>query len=361
MTTDEEIKRILLKPLKKKRKYIATPKAFINALERLENRVLNDIHRSELAKKIFENKNNPKKPDWKNPEAVEESVNLAKALYASGLLTYQQFVFFGTFPIERLHESCCLDGKYQKDLEKISTAMRKIEKEHGLKSDEYWPIDQAPLPYQKLSQQYDTFLDNHFLEMMRKCGLNDLADLKEQNPSEFEELRERGRRSMFHKDQTGLALKDIVFQYEEEAHRAASAKAYTAAITILGAGLEGLFIIRCLRSKKKAVLIASTLPKRKQPSSKIADDPTKWNFETLIETCLNANWLPKLTSPIGMQFKPDVLANVLRSMRNFVHPGRHVRDRPWSILNEKEYKDAEAIYVALRSKLLGRSPRPPIV
>ncbi len=40
-------------------------------------------------------------------------------------------------------------------------------------------------------------------------------------------------------------------------------------------------------------------------------------------------------------------------MRNYVHPGRHAQDRPWSETCERDYKDAKAIYVILLSKIIG--------
>jgi hypothetical protein len=159
---------------------------------------------------------------------------------------------------------------------------------------------------------------------------------------------------VFHKDEITSALKDIVVRYEEDAHRAASAKAYSAAITLLGAGLEGLLLLRCLRSKQKSLRVARALPKQQRP--RFPDDPTKWSFETLIDTCLAAGWLPPVSTSVA-QYNPAGLAHILRLMRNYVHPGRHARERPWSVADKDDYKDAEAIYVTLMSRIVSGSSR----
>jgi hypothetical protein len=191
-------------------------------------------------------------------------------------------------------------------------------------------------------------LDRHFLETLREFGLNDLADLRERNPEEYERLWERGRRSVFHQDELILALRDIVVRYEEDAKRAASASAYSAAVTLLGAGVEGLLLLRCLRSKNKAGRTARELPRRYRP--RYPDDPTTWNFDSLIEVCFRAGWLPPVATAVA-DYNPADLAHLIRRMRNHVHPGKHARDRAWIETDERDYRDAEAIYLILLSTL----------
>ena len=205
--------------------------------------------------------------------------------------------------------------------------------------------------YDALDTQYSAAIASRFIAALREFGLDDLADLRESDREEFDRLRERGRRYLFHKGEHIRVLKDIVLRHEEEASRAASAKAFTAGVILIGAALEGLLLIRCLRSEKKAIRTASMLPKRHRPHH--SDDPIKWKFETLINTCLSAGWLPRISTEYA-QYAPAALADILRNMRNLVHPGRCVRESPWLETDERDYKDAEAIYVTLRSKLLGR-------
>ncbi|HEX6902897.1 MAG TPA: hypothetical protein VF789_24490 [Thermoanaerobaculia bacterium] len=241
-----------------------------------------------------------------------------------------------------------MDGYYENELEPISNAMEEISQAFGLSKEEYWPVGEAPEDYARLSRQYDAILDRHFVAALREFGLDDLADLFEKSPDEFYRLRERGRRSVFHKEELIPALRDIVVRYEVDARRAASVNAYSAAVTLLGAGVEGLLLLRCLRSRHKACKVAQELPRRQRPRP--PEDPTKWAFESLIEVCLKAGWLPPVSTPVA-DYNPAGLAHLLRLMRNHVHPGKYARERPWIETDERDYRDAEAIYLILLARL----------
>jgi len=89
-------------------------------------------------------------------------------------------------------------------------------------------------------------IESHFIAALRDFGLDDLADLCESDTEEFDRLRERGRRSVFHKVERIRVLKDVVVRHEEEASRAASAKAYAAGVILIGAALEGLLLLTAL-------------------------------------------------------------------------------------------------------------------
>ncbi|HKH46862.1 MAG TPA: hypothetical protein VKM72_19560 [Thermoanaerobaculia bacterium] len=194
-------------------------------------------------------------------------------------ISRQEYVLFAAIPVEGVHEGRIMDGRYDDDLQPILKSMREVEAAYGLSEEEYWPVGEAPEEYERLRYQYSSVLDSHFALTLREFGLDDLAGLHERDREEFDRFRERGRRSVFHQDELVPALRDIVVRYEEDARRAASAKAYSAAVTLLGAGVEGLLLIRCLRSKHKACRIAQELPNRKRP--RCAEDLTKWTFDNL--------------------------------------------------------------------------------
>jgi hypothetical protein len=94
--------------------------------------------------------------------------------------------------------------------------------------------------------------------------------------------------------------------------------------------------------------VARSLPRRKQPRS--PNDPATWTFENLIQVCMAAGWLPPVSTEVAT-YNPAGLAHLLRTMRNHIHPGRRVRERPWLEAEVGEYKDAEAIYVTLLATL----------
>jgi hypothetical protein len=319
-----------------------------DALKRIDDRFLGEDILSEV-RELVKDDNKEKKGRWKDPAMAIKYVALAQALYAARRVKRAEYVYYASWPVENIHESRWMDGEYDKKLSPINDLMKAIESKHGLNKNEYWPVGTAPPEHERLNKKYELILDSYRTDVMREFGLADLADLLSHDRSEYERLRERGRRAIHHHNDTQAALKDVVVRYEEDARRAASAGAYSAAITLLGAGLEGLLLLRCLKSKNKSAKTASTLPKKQRPRN--LDDPTGWTFETLIETNLAAGWLPNVSTAIAT-YDPAGLAHILRVMRNQVHPGRCVREYPWLEISEDDYKDGEAIYVALLSKII---------
>ena len=139
---------------------------------------------------------------------------------------------------------------------------------------------------------------------------------------------------MFHSDESLLAMRDIVYRYRQESRQAASAGAFSAAVTILGAAIEGTLALRCLKSEKKAKSIARQLVGKAKLHN--PDDVMKWSFDNLVNVCDKAGWL----SPINRTFavvQTAALVSVVRKMRNLVHPGKAVREIPWSEIGQAEY------------------------
>ncbi len=217
------------------------------------------------------------KTDKKSPDRDTKFIGLAKALYAARRISTAEYVIYACHPVESIHDDRWLDGGYDGELGSINNALDRIKGEYGLKPDEFWRRGDGPEEYIRLEAEYDAILERKFIEVLDEFGLKDLAQLKRQDPKKFDQLRERGRRIVFHPDEFAPAVRDVVIQYENEARQAANAGAYSAAITCLGAGIEGLLLLRCLRSIKKAQQISQTLPRRIRPRS---DNPDAWTFET---------------------------------------------------------------------------------
>lgn len=352
---NKKIDYYLLKPLDRRRALMADQKAIASALERLDDRTLGNAVLPVIAKSAKALRRNGRQGLLKDPAYIKNQTALSEALYLSRRISRSEYVYFASSPVETINEERLIGGQFSDELREIEQKIEVIDKESGLLPNQFWPKGGAPEEfrgrYNALEEQYRAVIERHFTAALREFGLEDLANLRELRPEEFDRLRERGRRSLHHKGEDIPALKDIVVRHEEEASRAASAAAYAAGVLLLGAALEGLLLIRCLRSKRKAIRTASALPKKQRPQ--FPDDPTKWRLETLITTCLSAGWLPRISTGYA-QYAPAALGDILRKMRNLVHPGRCLREKPWSETYERDYKDAEAIYVTLRSKLLGR-------
>jgi hypothetical protein len=139
-------------------------------------------------------------------------------------------------------------------------------------------------------------------------------------------------------------LTDTVKRDEREARVSATSGAFTAAVTLLGAALEGLLLLRCMKSQAKAIQIAGALPKRQRPRDQ--NSPSRWTFDNLIQVCLQAGWLPAIHTD-AVEIRPEGLAHLLRQMRNLIHPGKVCAESPWVEAERRDFEDAEVIYTTL--------------
>jgi hypothetical protein len=287
----------------------------------------------------------------KHSDSVEEheaklplNMKLATALFEAGKITEAEYFFHCGFYIVNLHERYCTDGFYDPELKEISAAMEKIEKRHGLKDNQYWLISDAPTDYLHESKKYDSVLEKKQLEVFRRFAPPLLTDKLERNSEEFWILYERGRRSVFEKDDHLASVLDLIDLYESEAEKCANVEAYYAAITMLGSAAESRMLLECLRQRRRVRALVRRLPKREQPRSL---NPLEWTLANLVSVANKAGWLPNIDDG-------DVIhvvsgwAHRLRAIRNLLHPGRHVADKPHARLGKEEWLDAASAYTALR-------------
>lgn len=286
---------------------------------------------------------NDSEVSWQNKDQAQQVISIIQLLHASGRIGRQQYVFLSSYIAESIHSERLLSGLYNSQLAPISAQIEEIESTYMSIQDNEWIDGEEPEEYKFLDTQYNKILEEKLVEVLRELKLAELAELRTIKLNEYEILRERGRRHMFHGDELEAIVEDIAIRYEEDARKAAEAQAYFAAIISLGASMEGIFLLRCLKSKNEAISIAKTL-------RKAGRDPTKWGFDTLIEVCSNSGWLKPVETSQAV-YDSAKLAHLVRNLRNSVHPGRQAIDRPWLEPNEQEYNDAKSIYILIKESL----------
>jgi len=342
---DRFLRRTLLKPIARRKSAPNADETINAALDLIETRATAAAVLPSLAAVHKAEREQQKDGSWRDPAMATTIVGLGKAMFLARGVSAQEYTFMVSLAAESVHDHR-MSGDAYPEVVKLVKEIRSVEAAHGLAPDDYWPVGTWPAEYHDLQMQYEAADHKRFVETLHEIGANDVADLYLSDRKEFDRRRERGRRAFFHKDELVPALTDTVIRYEKEAKKAAVAGAYTAAITLLGAAVEGLLILRCLRSPTKAQRIAAGLPRDKRP--KPSDGPTKWKFDTLIETCLAAGWLPDI--PIGeITILPGGLAHSLRQFRNLVHPGKVAEERPWVETDQVDYISAEATFTTLFS------------
>jgi hypothetical protein len=346
---DSIVRRALLKPIAKRKSVPKGRETISEALDFLESRTIAVTLLPTLAQIYKDVKEQEKQSSWKDPDTAKTIIGLAMSMLLARSISTQEYTFLVAMAAERVND-CRIETDSYPEIVDLMEQLRLVHAAHGLGPDDYWRVGEGPPEYEELNRQFDEAVHKRFIETLLELGVDDIADLYTVDRQEFDRRRERGRRVFFHKDEMALALADTAIRYEIEAKSAASVGAYTAAVTLLGAAVEGLLVLRCLRSPIKARRVAASLPRAKRPNPN--NGPTKWSFDTLIETCLAAGWLPDLSTAAGT-LVPGELAHSLRQMRNYIHPGRVVEDRPWIEADQIDYTSAEAIFTAIFSTVSG--------
>lgn len=280
---------------------------------------------------------------WKDARTATSRIEMAIALYLARRISYQEYIFMVSQAAEGVLDGRITDKAYP-TLERLSCKMQQFEKDLESNDVGSGAPGTEPAEYTRLNKRWEKEADRLLASTFRELGAHDVAGHFERDRVGFDLLRERGRRSFFHKDDFVPALVDTIRRYEAEARAAAQASAFTAAVTLLGAAMEGLLLLRCLRASAKAIDAAKGLPKKFQPKDPVS--PKRWTLENLVQVCLHAGWLPRIDTPT-LSIRPDGLADLLRKARNQIHPGRVCSDRPWIQTDRREFDDAELIYTTL--------------
>lgn len=338
-----EIRRALLKPLIRRRVSPTTSTRIETAFRELEERAIASALLPQMVDAQKKARIDTPKGRWKDPEVAQSRVLFASAMHLARRISFQEYILLVAHAAEGVHDARIMNGDYP-ELENLSASMQQVQVSHGLAPDEFWSAKDAPPEYLAMSEQWDASAQRRLGEILIELEGSSAASLFHESQIEFDRLRERGRRSFFHSGELLHALADTIKRYEQEARASARAGAFTAAVTLLGASVEGLLLLRCLRSRIKAAQIASMLPTRSRPRD--VNSPAKWSFDILIQVCLHAGWLPVIDTPT-ISIHPDGLAHTLRKLRNFIHPGKVCVDRPWIEAERRDFEDAETIYTTL--------------
>jgi hypothetical protein len=147
-------------------------------------------------------------------------------------------------------------------------------------------------------------------------------------------------------------LLKLAMDYQKQADACYRAEARVASCVMIVAGVEAMLIVVanlfCEDAKK-------FLAGKKHSKMK---DLLYWDFDQLLRVAEEAKWLPaELTIRPDMdcrEIRPPVTTDTIRQVRNFVHPGRFVRQRPGEEISLAElaiqYGTCHAAYSCLQKK-----------
>jgi hypothetical protein len=335
----------LLRPLVRRLTEGSTAAELRRALEALELRAVVDDLIPELAAEMRSVLGARTPATGGDPGLARTKIRLAAALYLGRRISFAQYVFTVAHAVDHVHETRSSDEKELKDL---SAAMTRVEMAHGLADTEFWSIGDAPEEYRRLNTLWEEAYARQRQEAFDELEGREAAALLQRDPEEFSRVSERGRRAYFHRSDLVPALVDTIIRYEHEAARSASAGAYTASITLIGAALEGMLLLRCLKSPRKVSRVVAAFPSKAKP--RYPESPETWALDHLIKVCHAAGWLPQINTK-NLIVQPEGLAHRLKEIRNYVHPGRVSKERPWVAAESRDYEDALGFYKALHARV----------
>jgi hypothetical protein len=137
-------------------------------------------------------------------------------------------------------------------------------------------------------------------------------------------------------------------QYQREARRSAKAKAYLGACVLAGAELEANLIAMCTLYDREVNGYLATLTAGRPPHNL-----DRWTLEHLIKVAVALRWLLSRKRANAPRTVGEWV-ELLRELRNLVHPGKHLRDYPRVRIGRLHYADARAVLKAANSWLLRR-------
>lgn len=251
----------------------------------------------------------------------EKMIDFVKAKNKSGEISQPDYIFRASFYVITIHEDRWLNQQYRNDLDPISQKIENIERENGLDKDQYWKLDEGPKEWQKLNQEYNKILESKLVDVFKEFDLNEIANLIEDDKEEYDRLYEAGRKNTFNTKSEIEKLSLIVEKYKREAQIAEQNDAYFATTVFSGAAIEALLLKEVLKKPDQVDEIINAMPKRKKPTS----DPKRWGLSDLINIANKAEWLTSIQIENNF-YLLDQLAHAVRLFRNFLHPGRILRE-----------------------------------
>lgn len=301
-----------------------------------------------MLKRIRDNQlQNSSELDMRDVETATQAwLNTAEAAETAGAVSSSHCFLLRVFAVERVHEKRWFAGLYNADLADITAHMDAIRRREGLDDDEYWQIGQGPEDWEELNEQYSQVLDVKFEEALREYGLNEVADLYDKDREKYDQCREQGRRRVFEGIPKLEQLTSLQRQFEAEAGICAKGGAYHAAAVMIGAAMEAALLFACLERLDDALVARGCLPDQERPKSA---NPEDWRLYELAMVAMKAGWLPDFEVSEGTILSRRLL-NMIRHLRNLVHPARHQSD-DWDCDVKFAYTNAEAAYTLLKWNL----------
>jgi hypothetical protein len=156
-------------------------------------------------------------------------------------------------------------------------------------------------------------------------------------PSAITQPRQRPRLKSFGQKKFAR-LNELIGRFDVESERCAKVQAYYAACVLQAAAFEGLLLAMCDGLLDEVEMYVQKLPSHERPKERME----KWSLAQLIKIAYGLKWLPSRRHIKGKRKTGDHV-QLVKELRNIIHPGKHIRDYPNVHLREGHYSDSYTI------------------
>jgi hypothetical protein len=122
----------------------------------------------------------------------------AKVIRSQEAIPEEQKVFFAALAAEHIAEEAVGIAGDKGRLAELSRLLEEIRIREGLDDDDFWQIGEGPEDHEELEREWEKLAekvrDTITAYTFRRYRLNDIADLYENDRTQFDALRERGRK-----------------------------------------------------------------------------------------------------------------------------------------------------------------------
>lgn len=283
----------------------------------------------------------PSPPD--GLEAIEHYaaawVRLVRVGHEVGVFTDEEYVAIMLLELEQIVYQTRIDrGYYSAELTPIRDKISHLRSSHSRNKHDLLVAAE---------DEFEQMLDRLVVQVFREYGETELADRYATNPEALAQAYTEGWKQLKAKMPPEQVLLTLVDTYLQESSACAQAGAYYAACAMLGAALEARFLAWCYHHESRVDQAVAQLPGKSRPKEK---DKHRWTLNQLVTVMHAAGALPTFEVD-GVSVDAARLLDIIRELRNFLHPGKHVRGTPHIHLGRAHVTEAQMIYHLVDAQL----------
>lgn len=123
---------------------------------------------------------------------------LTEVFQMAGVYTPEEAFYLFVKPLMRIAEKQVEAAMESPDspLSRIAAQMQQVEQDYGLEDGQFWRLEEAPIEYRQLNQQWQRVVEQITAEVLIHFGEKETAELYRKRPEEFRRRMQVGARHL---------------------------------------------------------------------------------------------------------------------------------------------------------------------